>query len=552
MVLRALVAVFLAALTAFPAQALRPFPSPMMVRQAASSGPTAVVSQNFTTNSTFPAWLDNSLTVGHRMQYDSTGKLTYAPNNLIQQSDNWAAAAWATVSNMTRTANNAVAPDGTTTATLLTATNANAYIQQAGATTGTPAKKITSFWVKRKTGTGTINMVDAQAFSWTPITVTSSWTQVYAVSVATTDSYIGLQIVTSGDEFWVWRGVTEAVTYQTTPTVNSATGYGYQTTSAAYYGPRFDYDPATLTARGILIEESRTNLALYCRDLTNAAWTKTNVTAAKDQTGIDGVANSASKITASAGNGTVLQSITLASSQRFQSAYVKRITGTGTVEMTTDGGSTWTAITVTASWAKVTIPAQTVTNPSVGFRIITNADAIAVDFVQNETGAFATSPIFTTSASVTRVADIIKLAGSALSTIGGAAGTVIQEYNLEGDTAATQYQIYGNTVSPLYFDSSRVIKATNGTNILSSAVTATVGTSIRAGLAWDGSGRSISANGSAAVTDANGFGTIGSTVYDGSNNGANTANGWLRTFAIYDSKLSGSTFTGKTTTGAAL
>ena len=81
---------------------------------------------------------------------------------------------------------------------------------------------------------------------------------------------------------------------------------------------------------------------------------------------------------------------------------------------------------------------------------------------------------------------------------------------------------------------------------------ATVGSAIRTGLAWDVSGRAISVNGAAAVTDANGFGTIGSTVYEGSNNGANTANGWIRSFSIYNSKLSGSTFTTKTTTGGPL
>jgi hypothetical protein len=163
-----------------------------------------------------------------------------------------------------------------------------------------------------------------------------------------------------------------------------------------------------LTDKGALIEEARTNVALWCRDLTNAAWAKTNVTAALDQTGIDGGSNSASSILATAGNATALQAITLASSARFQSAFVKRITGSGTINMTTDGGATWTAVTVTSAWSRVTIPTQTLANPSVGFRIVTSGDKIAVDFAQNENSdSFATSPILTTTLAITRAADVV-------------------------------------------------------------------------------------------------------------------------------------------------
>jgi len=176
------------------------------------------------------------------------------------------------------------------------------------------------------------------------------------------------------------------------------------------YGPYYEQglvDSAGLPLHGIRLEGTRTNVVLWNRDLTNAAWVKTNITAAKDQTGIDGVASSASKITASAGNGTCLQSITLGSSLRRQTAFVKRITGTGVIEMTTDNGGTWTAITVTSTtaWARRSIPAQTLANPTVGFRIVTSGDAIAVDFAQNETGAFESNPIATTTAAVTRAAD---------------------------------------------------------------------------------------------------------------------------------------------------
>jgi len=189
---------------------------------------------------------------------------------------------------------------------------------------------------------------------------------------------------------------------------------------------RIEYDAAGV-ALGARIEEARTNRVLWNRDLTNAVWTKTNITAAKDRTGIDGAANGASSITATAGNGTVLQSITSASAARISSAFVQRITGSGTIEMTQDNGATWTAITVTSSWTRVQVPSATVTNPIVGFRIVTSGDAIAVDFVQEETGAFITSPIATTTATVTRAADVITMATSLAPAV-GAAATLYAEY----------------------------------------------------------------------------------------------------------------------------
>lgn len=163
-----------------------------------------------------------------------------------------------------------------------------------------------------------------------------------------------------------------------------------------------------LSNKGLLIEKATTNRLLRCRDLTDAAWVKVNVTAALDQVGIDGVANSASSITATAGNGTILQTVVLGSSARRVSVFVKRITGTGTINLTGDG-TTFTAITVTSNWTRVNLASATVTNPITGFQIVTSGDAIAVDFVQNEIGPFITSPILTGAAQVTRSVDDITL-----------------------------------------------------------------------------------------------------------------------------------------------
>ncbi len=219
----------------------------------------------------------------------------------------------------------------------------------------------------------------------------------------------------------------------TTKWIRSSSG-GYESGATL----RTEYGDSN-AALGLRVEgESRINVVLRNRDLSDAAWTKTNITAVKDQAGIDGVTNSASSITATAGNGACLQAITLASSARAQSAFIKRLAGSGAIEMTTDNGTTWTAVTVTASWTRATIPVQTLANPTVGFRIATSGDAVAIDFVQNETSS-VTSPIETEDLAVTRAADVITLATS-LFNYSAAAGILAVAFR-RSDTTQTSIGI---------------------------------------------------------------------------------------------------------------
>jgi hypothetical protein len=76
----------------------------------------------------------------------------------------------------------------------------------------------------------------------------------------------------------------------------------------------------------------------------------------------------------------------------------------------------------------------TLANPSTGFKISTSGDAIDVDVVQNEAGTVATSPIVTTTATVTRNAD--SLTYQTASNIDFAVGTIYGELQCSGSAVS--------------------------------------------------------------------------------------------------------------------
>lgn len=191
---------------------------------------------------------------------------------------------------------------------------------------------------------------------------------------------------------------------------------------------RFPTDTSGIPLGMRVTPQAQTELCLQNRDLTNVLWTATTATVAKDQTGADGSATAASSVLATAGNATVLQTITSAVNTRITGAFVKRLIGTGEIDITQDNGVTWTPISITGSYVFYTLPAASGTNPVVGFRIVTNGDKIAVDFVSHRLGSFIYDPIATTTVTVTQVADQIKASTSGwLSTSGTLVVDVVQE-----------------------------------------------------------------------------------------------------------------------------
>jgi hypothetical protein len=164
------------------------------------------------------------------------------------------------------------------------------------------------------------------------------------------------------------------------------------------------------TLAGILLEGQRTNVCKRSETFTTASWTKSNITIATGQTGPD-AEFTASSFTATANNVTIIQNITKSAATDVFSIYLKRKTGTGNIDLTLDNGTTWTTVPVDATWKRFYI-SQSVTNPKIGVRIVTNADAVYAYGAQLEIGSSIPSSYIgpTAGSNITRNADVLTYA----------------------------------------------------------------------------------------------------------------------------------------------
>jgi hypothetical protein len=321
---------------------------------------------------------------------------------------------------------------------------------------------------------------------------------------------------------------------------------------------RIDHAPGTGERRGLLLEPGRTNAALRAQDFTQAAWVKTNITAARDVIDLRGLANSASRLTATANNATVLQSITAASATRITSFYLRRITGTGTVEITQNGGTNWTAVTLTGDWQRFSIPFATITNPQIGIRIGTSGDVVAVDAAQCEIGTFPTSPILSEGTALTRPADGGTIAISATDRATLFTDCFHEAVRSDGvNISASNFQIDDGSSSN--FMRSRVLSNPSQTDgfILISGPTAiadfgggliSVPAAARQALAYAANNMAYSQNGGAAETDASGVlpDLTRMTISQGE------AITYLRRLRAYSDRLSTAQLVALTGTGSSL
>jgi hypothetical protein len=394
---------------------------------------------------------------------NAAGLVEVVPYNLLPYSQNFSNANWVKLNSTILSSNN-LAPDGTLTAARLNMPSGsssqlfNGFPSVAGSYT-------TSIWVRLVSGSGNFKLgfYDNVTFLTDTITITSTWQR---FSVTKT-----LAAAVGARGCWLYSDETnQVVEVFGGQVVEGTQTKDYQKTETRLNIPRLDYSLGSCPS--LLVEPQRTNILLRSQEFDNATWTKTNTSVtANNTTSPDGTAN-AEKLSATIATvvtpAEIIQSTSqLGSTTYSYSVYAKKSTSnfialrhtgvsgnpyawfnlnTGTIG-TVQSGITAKIESVGNGWYRCTIVGTTPSVVSVNRvdMIVSDNDAnyvcaingsIFIYGAQLEAGAYATSYIPTTTASVTRNADVISKTGIS-SLINSEAGVIYYEGSaLSNNTSA--------------------------------------------------------------------------------------------------------------------
>lgn len=145
----------------------------------------------------------------------------------------------------------------------------------------------------------------------------------------------------------------------------------------------------------------------YSEDLTQAVWAKTGCTPLLNATGP--TKEPCTTLTATAADATCLQATTGASVTSYFQVRLRRVTGTGTVSITADGGTTWLDVTskVGSTNFGLAYTRGTAANPTIGLKLGTSGDAVEVALAC--VSSICSSPLHIYAAARTRAADFFRV-----------------------------------------------------------------------------------------------------------------------------------------------
>ncbi len=342
--------------------------------------------------------------------------------------------------------------------------------------------------------------------------------------------------------------------------------------------PRFDYNPVTLACKGLLIEETRTNIATYSEDF-NTSWSKTRTTVVTDQAiSPDGTQNA--DLVYPNDNSTALFGVRVSkinfgitSGQYTNSVYVKSagwrwiylLDSAGNVSswfdvqngvLGTSNGNTTTITSAGNGWYRCSIFRATTT--TTGYMYISFSDAnnsttctasgtngVYLWGGQLELGAFPTSYIPNiATGGTTRNADVATISGTNFSsfwqvTRGGALVRALPStvsgtrplVRFDDSTADNIIALRGNTTNPeLYIRSGGVDQATIDAGTISAAAYRLAGT-------WAAGNAAASVNSYLTQQAAIAALPVVSQLRLGSD-GTNYLNGHLQSLDYYNSQFS--------------
>jgi hypothetical protein len=417
------------------------------------------------------------------------GLIQTAVTNLLLRSEEFNNASW-TKSEATITANQIVAPNGLTTADLYT-TSANTGVEHYILQTFTaPASTTYTASVYAKAGTSPVfDLQYRVAGAWAGGNVIVSFnlsTQVTTISGTATASITPVgngwfrceitatsSVAGGSPQFRIATGDGGGTIYFWGAQLEQASTVGeyIPTTSTINSAARYDHDPISLIGKGLLLEEARTNLLLRSEEFDNAYWIKNNTAAVTPGFEAPDGSLTAFKATCTDYNSAnILASpgLGIISAGYRRSVWAKVASGTAQAHILGRHDSSNSLVTLTDQWQRFE---ATITDGTflesfylIDFRGSTTQ---GVDFyfwgAQLEAGAFATSYIPTTTATVTRAADISTSVATSVfesSWYRQDEGTVFAESSTFAPTSSFDaIGNIGNSITPLIISLQR-----NGTN----------------------------------------------------------------------------------------